>query len=62
MEVGVINAAPAACTTRKTTNVPTPLAAPQAAEATVKRPTPSRKLMFRRYRSASRPKKTSSAA
>ena len=62
IEVGVIKAAPAACTNRKMTNVVTLLAAPHAADATVKRPTPSRKLMFRRYRSASRPKKTRSAA
>src|SRR5260221_13431302 len=47
---------------RKMTNVVTLLAAPHAADATVKRLSPSMNLMFRRFRSASRPIKARSAA
>jgi hypothetical protein len=51
-----------AWTTRNATSIPTLVEAAQAAEATVKMATPSRKPRSRRYRSASRPKKTNKDA
>ena len=50
-------AAPAACTRRKATSIPTLVEAAQAAEAAVKTATPNRKPWSRRCRSAIRPKK-----
>ena len=61
-EVGVSNAAPAACTIRNATSIGRLAAAPQAAEATVKIRTPSRKPFSRRRLSARRPNTTSRAA
>ncbi len=56
------SAAPAAWTIRKATSMPTLVAAPHAAEATVKTATPIRKPYSRGQPSASRPKRTSSEA
>jgi len=61
-EVGVSSAAPAAWTSRNATSMATLLAAPQAADAAVNTATPSRKPYLRRWRSASRPNRTSSEA
>ena len=61
-DVGVINAAAAACTTRNTTSISTLLASAQAADAAVNAAIPARKLTLRAYRSDNRPKNTSSAA
>ncbi|MEA2211553.1 MAG: hypothetical protein QOF83_1501 [Solirubrobacteraceae bacterium] len=61
-EVGVSRAAPAAWRTRKMTSIVRLSAAPQAAEAAVNRPTPSRKPWSRRRLSASRPNSTRSEA
>ena len=61
-DVGVISAAPAAWTTRKTTNASVSFAAAQSADATVNTATPSRNPYSRGKRSARRPKTTSRAA
>ena len=55
-------AAPTACTSRKAISMPTLVAAPHAADATVKMATPSRNAYLRRCRSASFPISTSSDA
>jgi hypothetical protein len=61
-EVGVMSAAPAAWTMRKTTNASVSFATAQSADATVNTVTPSRKPYSRGKRSARRPKRTSRAA
>src|ERR1700722_2916194 len=61
-DVGVSSAAPAACARRKATSISTLLARAQAADAAVKRATPTRKLAFRGKRSASLPQNTSNDA